>query len=87
MAEMKDIAENLRIAHEELVERAPTMRQVMQRMSIISRLLKMAWGRKLKCDYCGKLRPEEKTLTLDDGTVICVLCLAGEVEHDEPTKD
>jgi len=35
----------------------------------------------IKCDYCGKERPEEKTLKLDDGTVICVLCLAGEVEY------
>jgi hypothetical protein len=35
-----------------------------------------------KCDYCGKEREEEKTLELDDGKRICVLCLAGEVEHD-----
>lgn len=35
---------------------------------------------KVKCDYCLKMRPEEKTLELGDGSRICILCLAGEVE-------
>jgi hypothetical protein len=48
---------------------------------MLSRQLKgIEMNIEVKCDYCLKMRPEEKTLELDDGTIICVLCLAGEVE-------